>query len=475
MRTHRDTINERIAGLAYDPKTVMVFNGTSIANIDAPAEDAFDGSAYLVVTRSKCSYEGSFDVAVPAAFDDVAYPGALLLASNELLDGRPQQLAAERAPMDITVNLPGFDDLSFRVVPTYSNVQAGISNKLNRWFQTHGDKWNVPANFQYSSSLVYDENELALKFGCDVSYLKQKIGIDFSRKSSEKKSVYVVRFKQVFYTVSAERPARPADVFSDTTTWDDLVRAGVSEQHPPLLVKNAEYGRQIYVKFESRLSATELEATLKAVCSKDGVHVDAQAAAEHKARLSQIDVSIVALGGTAQAYRQMRLNSPDDIEKINGIIWGNTEVSPTNPAAPLNYATVYLKDGAAGTVSGKTEYIAEKTERYEGGQLHLEHRGGYVAKFMVSWDEVAYKNGAKSVTRVNWGDSGHNVTAPYTTDIALRGNVRNIAIKAQGCTGLAWEWWRTSGDKIGLPLVPMRSVRIGGTTLSQNFAMNPPA
>lgn len=473
MSVNRDLINENIIALKYDPKTVMIFNGTSIANVDIPVEDRFDNSTYIVVTREKCSYEGDFDVAVPTAFNDVTYPGALLVASNDLLDGQPQELAADRSELDFTVNLPGSTDITFRVTPTYANVQKGINGILSKWFDTHGGKWGLPANFQYSSSLVYDENELALKFGCDVTYLKQKLGIDFSSTHIEKKSLYIVRFKQIFYTVSAERPARPGDVFGDSATWQDLVNTGISEKHPPLFVKNVQYGRQIFLKFESKLSSTELEATIKASCSKNGVEVDVNGSTRYKENLSQIDVSMIVLGGSESVYKGLSMSSIEDVKKINEIIWSNAELTTSNTAAPLNYYTVYLKDGVSAGVHGKTEYVAEKTESYSSGEIRLEHYGWYVAHFNVNWDEISYENGVKVTKRVGWESNGRDLTAPFATTIALRGNARKISVKAQGCTGLAWEWWRTSGEKQDLPLVPLRTVTIGGTTLNQTFSMTP--
>jgi len=470
MSDNREQINKEISNLKYDPKTVMVFNGTSIANVDPPT-DNFEDSTYIVVTREKHSYEGEFDIAVPSSYNDVTYPGALLVASNDLLDGKPQELAAEKSKIEISVNLPGSSDISFNVVPTNPNVQKGINDILTKWFEE--SKGTIPANFQYSSSLVYDEHELSLKFGCDMTYLKQKLGIDFSSKTTEKKSLYIVRFKQIFYTASAERPAKPANIFSEDTTWEDIVRAGVSEKHPPLLVKNVQYGRQIYLKFESKLSSTDLETTVKGTISKDGLQIDAHASAEYKAKLSQIDVNIVALGGSPAAFKGLSLNSIEDVQKINQIILDNTTLSRTNPAAPLNYYTVYLKDGVSGGVFGKTEYVAEKTERFTGGELHLEHNGWYVAKFTVSWDEISYAKGSKNTRHVNWDGNGQDRTAPFSTTIPFKGNVRNINVKAEGCTGLAWEWWRTSGDKVGLPLVPLRTVTISGSTLNQIFTMNP--
>ncbi len=473
MTNNRETINQEIFALKYDPKTVMVFNGTKVANVDLPNEDRFEDSTYLVVTREKCSYDADFDIAVPSAYDDITFPGALLVASNELLDGKPQELVSKKAPISITINLPGSKDISFVTEPNYANVQAGVNETLAKWFDSHGGEWTLPANFQYRNSLIYDENELALKFGCDVTYLKQKLGIDFSRKHMEKKSVYLMQFKQIFYTVSAERPAKPADIFSESTTWEDLSHAGVSDAHPPLFVKNVHYGRQIFLKFESTLTTTELESIVKANVSANGVDTESHGSTAYKSKLSQINVSLVALGGSEEVYKDLNLNSIEDAQKINKIIFENAKLSRTNPAAPLNYYTVYLKDGVSAGVHGKTEYVAEKTESYSGGEIKLEHTGGYVARFAVTWDEIGYDSGSKITRRVTWNGNSKDRTAPFSTSIPLRGNARRINIKSEGCTGLAWEWWRTSGDKLDLALVPERKVSIGGTTLHQTFNMQP--
>ncbi len=471
--SNRDKINDGIFALSYDPKKVMVFNGTTVENVDPPTDGRFDGTTYQVITREKCSYDADFDIAVPSAYNDITYPGALLVASNELLDGKPQALACEKAPIKFTINLQGSSELSFTTEPSYSTVLSKINETLGKWFDSHGSAWALPANFQFRSSLVYDENELALKFGCDVTYLKQKLGIDFSRKRIDKTSTYIVQFKQIFYTVSAERPAKPADVFSENTTWDDLVRAGVSDTHPPLFVANVQFGRQIFLKFESTLTETELESTVKANVTANGVQTDSSASAEYKTKLGRINVSLVVLGGSDEVYKNLTLSGVEDAQKINKIIFEHAKLSRSNPAAPLNYHTVYLKDGVSAGVHGKTEYVAEKTESFTGGEIRLEHKGGYVARFGVSWDEISYVNGTKTTRRVTWDGSGKDRTAPFATSIPLSGNARRISIKAEGCTGLAWEWWRTSGNKPDLPLVPMRKVSISGTTLNQTFEMNP--
>lgn len=184
-------------------------------------------------------------------------------------------------------------------------------------------------------------------------------------------------------------------------------------------------------------------------------------------------VSIIALGGTPLDIKDAALST--DTKEINNAILNNVELSAQNPAFPLNYKVIFLKDNKPATFCGSSEYVEETYTEYANGEIHLHHDGAYVAEFHVSWDEITgYDSKGKPIyKRVNWDKNGNNVTAGYSTVIALKGNCRNIDIKACGKTGLAWEKWRTSLDKKGLALVPKRTVKIWGTTLNQKSSCDP--
>ncbi|WP_257131971.1 thiol-activated cytolysin family protein, partial [Bacillus pseudomycoides] len=47
---------------------------------------------------------------------------------------------------------------------------------------------------------------------------------------------------QIFYTVSAELPNNPSDLFDNSVTFDELTRKGVSNAAPPVMVSNVAYG-----------------------------------------------------------------------------------------------------------------------------------------------------------------------------------------------------------------------------------------
>ena len=106
-------------------------------------------------------------------------------------------------------------------VPDFGSVLGGINSLLNVWFETKGKDFSIPANMQYKKSILYDEKAMALAFGCDVSYMQNKLGIDFNMIREQKKSAYLMQFRQIYYTVSTSLPKNPADVFADSVTWKE--------------------------------------------------------------------------------------------------------------------------------------------------------------------------------------------------------------------------------------------------------------
>lgn len=464
-------IDDQIYGLKYDPLEVLTFNGEQVTNF-IPKEGNIDNGNFTVITREKHDIDaGNMDISVPNSNKDVTYPGGLLLANSKLIDGTPQPLVTERAPINITIDLPGLTVNSKKVdKPDFASVSQATTELLESWY---GKGNSTPSNIQLKSSLIYDEKQLQISFGCDVSFLKQKLGIDFKAISANKKSAYLVQYKQLYYTVSAELPKNPSDVFGDSVTYDNLVAKGVNSKNPPIIVENVQYGRQIYLCFESEMSQNQLEAKLNSKISKDGVDADIHSETSDLTKNQSITCKIIVLGGGNVTLPTGKIDDKDYLEQLNKIITTNPELSKSNPAYPLSYKTAFLKDNAPAKVSGTSSYVSTTSETFSKGNLILEHKGGYVASFHVDWEEINYVNGALVATHNSWPQNGKNLTAPFSTTIALPGNTRSINIKAEGATGLLWDRWRTSVNERNLAMVPLRTVKIWGVTLSQKGSVDP--
>lgn len=464
-------INKSIRGLNYSPEEVIAFNGLHVGRI-TPKSGVLQNNKYVVVNQEKCEIRDNFELSVPTSNLRITYPGALILANNKIIDGNPQPFTPRRGSVTLTLDLSGMSgEKGICVVPeaTYDNVLNATNEMLNKWYAQIGGKYQFPANMSYQGSLIYDEKQAQLAFGCgcDQDFLKQKLGIDFDAISRKKKSVYLLKYTQVFYTVSVKPFFEPADAFADTVTVNDLFSSGMNNENPPAYVGNVVYGREIFVKVESSAKAQDLAALMDATASRMGVMITPEVSAKFGDVMRNTNVSIVALGGTPLDIRNATLSQ--DTTAINAAILNNVELSEANPAFPLTYEVVFLKDNIVATFGGSSEYIKETIEEIPNGELHLKHDGAYIARFYVTWDEITGydSDGNEIVTQRQWDQNGVIKTAGFKTTITLGGNCRNICIKAQGKTGLEWDPWHTPIDEKNLPLVPNRTVRISGTTLNQ--------
>lgn len=255
-------INDYIAGLQYEPEKVLAFEGNKVSNY-MPKSGEWDNDTYVVVTRKKCTIEEEFDVSIPESNRNIVYTGGLVCANTDLIDGKAQAIGAKRGNVTLTLNLPGMtSDNSCIVEASYENVLSATNLILDKWYENYKDYCIIPANLSFESGIIYDRKQMQLKFGCDVGYLANKLGIDFNAIERREKSVYVAKYKQIYYTSSVGPYAHPGDAFDESVTKDDLIRVGVNEDNPPAYVGSVTYGREIYIKFESHCSNEELEAVL---------------------------------------------------------------------------------------------------------------------------------------------------------------------------------------------------------------------
>jgi len=330
---------------------------------------------------------------------------------------------------------------------------------VSTWGEKYSSTHTLPARLQYAESMVYSQNQISSALNVNAKVLNGTLGIDFNAVANGEKKVMVAAYKQIFYTVSAGLPNNPSDLFDDSVSFAELVRKGVSNETPPLMVSNVAYGRTIYVKLETTSKSNDVQTAFKLLLNNPSI----QASGQYKDIYENSSFTAVVLGGDAQTHNQVVTK---DFNVIQSVIKDNAEFSSKNPAYPISYTSVFLKDNSIAAVHNNTEYIETKTTEYTKGKIKLDHSGAYVAQFEVYWDEFSYdENGQEIVTRKSWDGNWRDRTAHFSTEIPLPPNAKNIRIFARECTGLAWEWWRTVVDEYNVPLASDINVSIWGTTL----------
>ncbi|MTK13033.1 MAG: alveolysin [Clostridiaceae bacterium] len=454
-------IDTGIANLNYNKNQVLAVNGDSIESF-VPKEGLNSNGKFIVVERNKKSLTTSpVDISIIDSMTDRTYPGALQLANDSFADNQPSVLMCKRKPLNISIDLPGMKKENTITVqnPTYGNVSGAVDELVSTWNEKYSSTHTLPARTQYSESMVHSKSQIASALNVNAKVLDNSLGIDFNAIANGEKKVMVAAYKQIFYTVSAELPNNPSDLFDDSVTFDELTRKGVSNSAPPVMVSNVAYGRTIYVKLETTSKSKDVQAAFEALIKNNNV----KSSAQYKDILDESSFTAVVLGGDAKEHNKI---ISKDFDEIRNVIKDNAEFSPKNPAYPISYTSVFLKDNSVAAVHNKTDYIETTSTEYSKGKILLDHYGAYVAQFEVSWDEFSYdENGKEVLSHKTWSGNYQDKTAHYSTVIPLPPNAKNIRIMARECTGLAWEWWRTIIDEYNVPLSNEIKVSIGGTTL----------
>ena len=456
-------LNNYLFGLNYDKLNILTRKGEALENYTNTSTKQ-QGNEFVVVEKVKKSLSnGSSDVAINSNGD--IYLGALFKANQDLLENKPQQISLDRSKGRISVDLPGMvgGDSYVDANPTVSGMQEGVNTLLNRWHEKYAAKNPAPARMQYESTSAYSMNQLKAKFGSDFEKVGVNLKIDFEAVNKGEKQVEVVDFKQIYYTANFDAPKNPSDVFAPGVTVEQLKDRGIDEKTPPVYVSSVSYGRQMYVKFETTSKSTELKAAINAVIK--GVPIKAESEWARVLKNTTVTVSIV--GGNADGAARVVTGTVEDLKKL---IQEGATFSTQNPAVPISYKTAFLKDNQVATIQSNTDYIETKVTSYKNGYLNLQHKGAYIARYYVYWDEVTYdKDGVESIRSRQWEHNGQNRTAGFQTEIQFRGNVRNIRVKIQEKTGLVWEPWRTVYNRSDLPLVQKRTIVNSGTTIRPKY------
>ena len=456
-------LNNYLFGLNYDKTNILTRRGEAIENYTNTSTKQ-QGNEFVVVEKVKKNLSnGSADVAINGNGD--IFLGALFKANQDLLENKPQQISLDRSKGRISVDLPGMvgGDSYVDANPTVSGMQEGVNTLLNRWHEKYAAKNPAPARMQYESTSAYSMNQLKAKFGSDFEKVGVNLKIDFEAVNKGEKQVEVVDFKQIYYTANFDASKNPSDVFAPGVTVDQLKTRGIDEKTPPVYVSSVSYGRQMYVKFETTSKSTELKAAINAVIK--GVPIKPESEWARVLKDTTVTVSIV--GGNADGAARVVTGTVEDLKKL---IQEGATFSTQNPAVPISYKTAFLKDNQVATIQSNTDYIETKVTSYKNGYLNLQHKGAYIARYYVYWDEVTYdKDGIESIRSRQWEHNGQSRTAGFQTELQFRGNVRNIRVKIQEKTGLVWEPWRTVYNRSDLPLVQKRTIVNSGTTIRPKY------
>ena len=460
-----------IAGLTYDPRVVLsvVTDGNTAALPVKNRKDVSNG--VIICTSTKHTLSKNLDeVAILSPTAGVIFPGGLLLADQNMMDGRATPISLPQNPVTLSIDLPGLTKSSQKVVPSNSAVLDFKNSILEEWNKSASSQGYVNAArsiLQVTKS--FTSQQVALDLGFNAKWASGSASSQLGVASSSEKSVLVAYFKQVFYTITMDTPGTPSSVFQDSVTAAQA-QAVFSKDHPPAYVRSVDYGRILLVKMEY----SNVDTTVKLKAAFDYATGSNSAGGTTDSTIKTIvknsNFQVLAIGGGAQGPVQMFTGDSDAALKgLADYIKGGAGYKRDNPGLPVAYTVVFLKDNQFARIGSTTDYTEVECVRYNMGFVKFDTYCGYVVKFDVSWIEPDSKG--NYTVQKSWA-SGEQ-TSGYGYTLQLPGDARSVHLHAEAATGLVWSPW---GEIFNLMIdgPDNKTYKATGTTLNRTYEVSGP-
>ena len=293
-------------------------------------------------------------------------PG-MILAGNDFLKGELSPIPLPRAPITLSINVPGVTTATVRVAdPNVSNIQQGIATLQAQAEQAANDSY--AAQLSYEQHSVQSVEEMAYKLGVSASWDGLFASAAFSAKFADEEKVekytVVSKLMQQMYTITFAHDSFPAarDFFSSSLTESQIAGAEgngfLGSNNIPVFIGSVTYGRMVVFTATSTQvsSSQELQSTLEAAGATWSAK--AELTAEEKSFLSSLDIEVLAVGGNqAQVSNAIKTGDWSDLYAEADIL----------NSVPLRY-TVHALTGVRplASIGDTTSYTAADCRPVQG-------------------------------------------------------------------------------------------------------------
>jgi thiol-activated cytolysin len=287
---------------------------------------------------------------------DVLWPGAML-RGDSVASSTLTPITLPRAPLTFSVSLESLGSGHHSATlanPSLSSYRDAIGDILAQSLSG-----STAARISSDVAEVNSDKELALALGVNASApLVGSIKAGFNFSDSTKRSRYIVKFYQLYYTVDVDPPNLPHDFFASSVTANDVANA-VSPSNPPVYVSSIGYGRQVIFTFESDLAKSELSAALDFVY-KGGAEISGQTSLTHQEVLSHTHTTAFILGGDAGEAAQVAIG---DYNQLKTFIAHGGNYTKDSPGAAIAYKLSYVRDHSPVKISYAEDYTDHTCSR----------------------------------------------------------------------------------------------------------------
>lgn len=328
-------------------------------------ETAGNGGLYTCTTTPYSITKNPDEIALHNPDAAVLWPGALIRGGPHLTRGSLELLAVsreKRAPLGISVQGGGVLGIPGGVStiveqPVGSTIREGINQIVAN---TLGADVAVGAGASsFTSVESYSSQQALLSLGLDARYLGAEVSgrLDYSKDASQ--HTYTAYFVQRLFTVAIDLPERPASLFAEEVSDDDLRALGVSADNLPLYIDSVSYGRILMFSFTSSDSREQIAAALEFSYNSPVGGVDGFAEAALQETLRTARIGIFALGGPNTGVQNLIRDG-----KLASYFEAPLAI---NQVEPISFTLRNLGDNRLARVANTTEYEVKECSPVTGG------------------------------------------------------------------------------------------------------------
>ncbi len=285
---------------------------------------------------------------------DMLWPGALIQGAS-IRNGVPSSIPiySKRLPGRIYLDIVSGADMDdwYKEVPMRGSDVTQAMNQLLKTYLGSG----IPARTSFEIKTVSSVEELALKFGINLSLFGGKLKSEFGNSWNKEKTYVAVKLNQIFFSMRYDGPDGGfKGTFTDDITTDDL-KNYTGPGNPLCYVSSVSYGRSFILLYESDRSSREMEFALNVAYKV----VDVTSAVTQRNIINSSSCKMVQIGGDPQAGLETVFG---DFSKIRDFVLNGATVSAANVGAPISYKIVHLHDNSPARLSNTLEYDVTTTE-----------------------------------------------------------------------------------------------------------------
>lgn len=349
------SVDEFISGLSIIP------TGTSIdspEHVGATVHE-WDENSGVFCTSKKYKLGPAYSEGfILTPTNDVIFPGAIL-DGNSIYDGGYRLISLARTGGVISTDNIGATSVAEEVEETTkSDVQQGVADILNKALSGSS---GAQINFQVDDIQSEEQLDIALGYSMGMGEkLEIKAGMNFEKDS--KKSRVLVKFQQIYYTITYDAKNRPSQYFQESVQAKDVYNALDGSKTAPVYVSNVKYGRVAYYSISSTMSQQELKLTLNAQLNLASTQHETDNELTQKLSNAETEISGTIIGGSGEDA----VGSVISLDNFFNYITQGGEYTANSPGLPIAYTLRRISDNAVFTVQKTTEYVVRECQEVNG-------------------------------------------------------------------------------------------------------------